>query len=79
MVWGLLGSTIRSQAKEGQGRPDDENGRHSSCHKIKIRKYKKREVISSLKYNSCEQQFVRKSAQLHGVTELSGEEFSAIE
>jgi hypothetical protein len=28
---------------------------------------------------SRQQQFVRKSAQLHGVTELSGEEFSAIE
>ena len=37
------------------------------------------EAFAPLKYNSCEQQFVRKSAQLHGITKLSGEEFSAIE
>jgi len=41
-------------------------------------RYKEREAIAPLKYNSCEQQFVRKSAQLHGVAEFSGEEFSAI-
>jgi hypothetical protein len=42
-------------------------------------RYKERGLSCPLKYNSCEQQFVRKSAQLHGVAELSGEEFSAIE
>jgi len=31
-----LGSMIRAQAKEGRGSPDDENGRHAPCHKIKI-------------------------------------------
>ena len=47
-VWGPLGSTIRSQAKEGQGRPDDENGRHRTCSPVVTTKYKKREAIAPL-------------------------------
>ena len=79
VVGGRRGPILRSQAKEVRGSTDDDNHRHRPCHKIKKERYKKREVISSLICYSGEQQVIRKSAQLHGVTELSGEEFSAIE
>jgi hypothetical protein len=38
-LWGIM---IRGQRREGQGRPDDANGRHRGSSKIKKEKYKKR-------------------------------------
>ena len=48
VVGGCCDPIIRAQAKEGQGRPDDENGRHRTCLPVIIKKYKKREAIAPL-------------------------------
>jgi hypothetical protein len=39
---GVVVLIIRGQRKEGQGRPDDENGRHSGSRLFSRLKYKKR-------------------------------------
>ena len=59
IVGGCCVPIIRAQAKEGQGRPDDENGRHRTCLPVIIKKYKKREAIAP-PYSLCEHETIAK-------------------